>query len=112
MAIEKEVKMIAEADELGQVLVRQADVNRVAVRAALPLEADQVPERGGHPGPDRRGELPEQPPLEELRASGHRLKQQGGDFHVAARRNLQLHAIQFEVIHGTVCDDLLVLGGD
>ena len=50
--------------------------------------------------------------LEELRASGRRLKQQGGDFHVAARRNLRLRAIQFEDIHGTVCDDLLVLGGD
>ena len=39
------------ADEFGQVLVAQADVNRVAVSAALALEADDVPERGGHPGP-------------------------------------------------------------
>ena len=47
------------ADEFRQVLMAQADVDRVAVSAALALEADQVTERGGHPGPDRRGELPE-----------------------------------------------------
>jgi len=62
------------ADEFGQVLVGQADVDRVAVCAALPLEADQVPQRGGHAGPDRRDELPVQSTLEELCAGGRRLQ--------------------------------------
>src|SRR5262249_5201199 len=47
------------ADELRQVLVGQAHVDRVAMSATLPLEADQVPEWSGRRGRDGRGELPE-----------------------------------------------------
>ena len=62
------------ADEFRQVLVGESHVDRMAVSAAMPLEADYVPEGGCHPGPDRRGELPEQPAIEELSTSGHRFE--------------------------------------
>src|SRR6185312_14034391 len=60
------------ADQLRKVLVRQPEIHRVAVAAALALEADQVAEGAGHPRSNRRLELPEQPPFEELRAGRRR----------------------------------------
>src|SRR4051812_4314179 len=59
------------ADEFRQVLVGESHVDRMAVSTALPFEAVYVPAGGCHPRPDRRGELPEQPALEELSTCRH-----------------------------------------
>jgi hypothetical protein len=99
-------------DEFRQFLMAQADIDGVAVSAALAFEADQVPERGGHPCPDRCGELSEQPTLEKLRARRHRFEKHGGKFGLGLRRGLHLRALHFEYLRGAVGDGLLVLGRD
>jgi hypothetical protein len=71
----------------------------VAMSAAVPPVADQVPERCRHAGPHRRGELPEQPAFEDLCAYGRRFEEQGGQVGVCDRRGLQLRAIQLEDLH-------------
>jgi hypothetical protein len=43
----------------------------MAVLAALPLKADQIPQSGRDARAERDGELPEQTPLKELRPGRH-----------------------------------------
>ena len=75
---ESEMEDAVRPDEFRQVLVAQADVDRVPMPAAVPLVADQVPERGRHARPDRRRALPEQTTLDELRSHGRRFDQERG----------------------------------
>ena len=88
----------------------QADVYRVAVLTVLPLEADQVTQSSGHAGPDRGGELPEQPSLEELRLARHRFEQKGCKVGVGAWDAVsKFPAIHLDDFGGAVGDGLLLL---